>query len=251
MPTSISVEDTVLLHRRQIFLQRAQQSRQSQIHVVLDSNVSLQCLTLTGPWWRHSGPGSSCWTSPDLRGRGESRTWGLCPSTGGQIVLEGAGAQKRNIKTHSEILETPRRLSEGKLWSSGPVWQNQTPTNSPRWCFIIFSVFYLCPPPDTWCLSHSLLRLWRLPADLRGPRCTAGSLGWFWKNKPSEGRAAPPTHDTARVRFIKWQQLWWHFLFAAVVSTNLSLDYGPQQLQDSMSGLRWLLWRQHVLHGFP
>lgn len=39
MPTSISVEDTVLLHRRQIFLQRAEQSRQSQIHVLLDYRV--------------------------------------------------------------------------------------------------------------------------------------------------------------------------------------------------------------------
>lgn len=53
-----------------------------------NSSVSI-CLYLwlTGPWWRHFGPGSSCWTSPDLREHGESRRWDLCPSTGGQSVL--------------------------------------------------------------------------------------------------------------------------------------------------------------------
>lgn len=36
-----------------------------------------------------------------------------------------------------------------------------------------------------------------------------------------------------------------------VVPTYLSLYDGPQKLQDSVPGLRWLLQRQHVLHSFP
>lgn len=113
--------------------------------------------------------------------------------------------------------------------------------------------FYLCPPPGMWCLSRSQLRPWRLPAYQRGPRCMVGSLWSPWKSRLSEGRAARPSHKTVNTLYQVTATIIAFCVTACmcVVPTYLSLYDGPQQLQDSMSGLRWLLQRQHILHSFP